>query len=376
MSYKTKKIKYEELEQEKLNFLIPILYEIDWDGVKYEILVNFKRRSKKAVIFGTGAIIKDKPLPVFSRASWMRHMSYNGIWYFDPTVYLGDLVLGWGYGTNDRWYLKDIAHLVGIFLKKMKVSNENTLFFGSSGGGFTSILLASMFRSRATAINPQLDVRQYFPGSVEQFEKAVLKSGEELIPERTNAAVFIRENGYLPVVHLVDNLFSAHDTKTQLQVFLSRLAADKVNCGDRLFVEFYSAKGGHSGMPSKEACLRIIEEDLARPMPPMQQFLLDSTPMPVELDLQVALADNLLTVMVNADPVNEFTEYAYYLCKNSGSQAIVKQGYIKDPQFVFRLEEPGRYFVRVFSKNKYFAEDEYTISDKYTEFVEYLERKA
>ena len=373
MSYKTKKIKYEELEQEKLNYLIPILYEIDWDGVKYEILVNCKRRSKKAVIFGTGAIIKDKPLPVFSRASWMRHMSYNGIWYFDPTVYLGDLVLGWGYGTNERWYLQDIAKLVEIFLKKMKVSNENTLFFGSSGGGFTSILLATIFRSRATAINPQLDVTQYFAGSVEQLQKAVLKPDETLIPQRTNAVVFIKENGYLPVIHLVDNLFSAHDTKTQLQLFINQLAADKVNCSDRLTVDFYSAKGGHGGMPSKEACLRIIEEDLARPMPPMQQFLLESTPMPVELDLQATLTSNLLSVTVKADPVNEFTEYAYYLCKNSGSGVIVKQGYIKEPKFEFTLTEPGKYFVRVFSKNKYYPEDEYTISDKYTEFVEFLE---
>lgn len=374
MSYKTKKIKYEELEQEKLNFLIPILYEIDWDGVKYEILVNCKRRSKKAVIFGTGAILKDKPLPVFSRASWMRHMSYNGIWYFDPTVYLGDLVLGWGYGTNDRWYLQDIAKLVEIFLRKMKVSNDNTLFFGSSGGGFTSILLASMFRSRATAINPQLDVTQYFAGSVEQLQQDVLKDGESLIPMRTNASVFIRENGYLPVVHLVDNLFSSHDTKTQLQLFLNQLAADKVNCTDRLFVDFYSAKGGHGGMPTKEACLRIIEDDLVRPIPATNQFRLESKPMPVELDLQVALAGDQLKVTANATPVNEFTEYAYYLCKNSGAQAVVKQGYIKDSEFVFKLEEPGRYFVRVFSKNKYYPEDEYTISDKYTEFIEFLER--
>lgn len=371
MSYKTKKIKYEELEQEKLNFLIPILYEIDWDGVKYEILVNCKRRSKKAVIFGTGAIIKDKPLPVFSRASWMRHMSYNGIWYFDPTVYLGDLVLGWGYGTNDRWYLRDIAKLVEVFLRKMKVSNENTLFFGSSGGGFTSILLASMFRSRATAINPQLDVTQYFAGSVEQLEKAVLKPDETLIPQRTNAAVFIKENGYLPVIHLVDNLFSAHDTKTQLQLFLNQLAADKVNCSDRLNVDFYSAKGGHGGMPSKEACLRIIEEDLARPIPKNIDICFESVPVFVEIQTEIAVTDNLLKVSVHVHPENEFTLYSYYLCKDSAAVALVKHGYCKESEFEYTLTEAGEYFARVFVKSKYSLDDDYSLADKFTNRVRF-----
>lgn len=371
MAYRTKKIKYEELEREKIPFLMPILYEIDWNGVTYEILINHKARCKRAVVFGTGAIVKDKPLPVFSRAAWMHQMSYTGIWYFDPTVYLGDLALGWGYGTNQRWYLKDIAHLLQIILRKLKIKSDNTLFFGSSGGGFTSILLASMFQSRATAINPQLSVQDYFAGSVQQLEAVVLKPDERLLQERTSVATFIKENGYMPSIHLVENLFSSSDIQTQLRLFLARMAEERIDCTDRLRVDFYSAKGGHGAMPSKEDCLRIIEEDLNRPLPRQRNIILEKTPMSVTMTLDAKIEENRFVVRVKADPVNEFTMYAYYLCKDTGGNALIKQGYIPSSQFEFPLAEPGIYSVIVFVKSKYSVEEDYTMISAFSEQLFY-----
>lgn len=356
--------------------MMPILYEIEWDGVTYEILLNQKRRSQKAVIFGTGAITKDKPLPVFSRATWMGQMPYTGIWYFDPTVYLGDLNIGWGYGTNRRWFLMDIAHLLQILLKKLAIKSENTLFFGSSGGGFTSILLASMFHSRATAINPQLNIRDYFPDSVKQLESAVLGPDEAFLQERICAATFIKQNGFMPAIHLVENLLSASDVQTQLRHFLERMAEERIDCSDRLRVDVYSARGGHGAMPEKGACLRLIETDLNLPLPKPRDLVLESKPMEVAMTVDTKIEGDRFVVRINADPVNEFTMYAYYLCASGGGIPLVKQGYIQSSRFEFELPESGSYFVRAFVKSKFSAQDDYTLINMCTEPLQYIRERA
>lgn len=57
IEYLTKQVTYEAFLKTELTEREPVLYEILWDGVKYEILINPIPGSNSAVIFGTGAII-------------------------------------------------------------------------------------------------------------------------------------------------------------------------------------------------------------------------------------------------------------------------------------------------------------------------------
>ena len=262
MKYAKKQVTYEEFLQLELSDPMPILCEILWDGVKYEILINRVAGSKYAGVFGTGAIIKDTELPVFSRASWMNLFPFTGIWYFDPTVYLGDLTIGWGYGTKERWYLEEIGQLIRHILAVCDISASQTLYYGSSGGGFTSVMLAAMLKGRATVINPQLSVLDFLPGHIEKLRRVVLNAGEELIPERVDAAEYIGSCGYMPETHLIVNTTSENDTNKQIPSFLRCLAQKQIDCTDRLRIDFYTSQGGHNAMPDKEVCIRTILEDL------------------------------------------------------------------------------------------------------------------
>lgn len=264
--YPTKFLAYEQLEGE--HFFSPngMIYDILWNGVHFSFFVHNHPGSSNAVIFGSGALGQHRK-PHFDRISWSTEIAATTIYYFDPTLYLADISIGWGYGTNDRWYLADIAALLKKILEKLNIPVSNTLFYGSSAGGFMSMGLAAMFHSRATVINPQFIVENFVPRSVESMKQMCLNEGESLLPERTHTAAIFEGQSYVPSIHIVENMQSKEDIIDQLIPFLKELTEMSLLCSGRLRVEFYSDPGGHGAMPPKEACLRHIAEDLARPLP-------------------------------------------------------------------------------------------------------------
>ena len=280
MLYPTKPVLYSQLEEEDFCSVDGTIYDILWDGVHFEFFIHYKPDSAQAVILGTGDV-GQHPRPYFSRISWAKELPYTTIYYTDPTSYMPPCTLGWGYGTNDRWYLENIAVLLYQILKKLNISTSDTLFYGSSGGGYTSMLLASMFRSRATVINPQYIPEKFVQRRVLALKSACLKKGEELLPERITAmAVFLKEN-YFPYLHVVQNIQAEFDIEAQLTPFLTQVSHSKPDCDGRLSIDFYSASGGHNTMPNKKLCLQQIAYDIARPIsatecedtPPVDSFL-------------------------------------------------------------------------------------------------------
>lgn len=265
--YLTKSIPYERLNGESFRSTESTIYDILWNGVHFEFCIHYKPESTRAVILGTGDVGGTKFRPSFDRISWAKELPGTAIYYYDPTIYLGESTVGWGYGTNDRWYLEDIAYLLHTILTKLGISAENTLFYGSSAGGYMSMCLAAMLESRATVINPQFIVENFWPRLVERFKQSCLKEGEHLLPERTHAASVFQNENYFPPLHIIQNIRAERDVQTQLTPFLASLCSHPVDCGNRLNIEFYADDGGHGAMPSKETCLLQIEEDLSRPLP-------------------------------------------------------------------------------------------------------------
>ena len=265
--YFRKSIPYERLRAERFRSTESTIYDILWNGVHFEFCIHYKPESTRAVILGTGDVGGAKFRPHFDRISWAKELPGTAIYYFDPTVYLGESTLGWGYGTNDRWYLEDMAYLLHTILTKLGISAENTLFYGSSAGGYMSMCLAAMLGSRATVINPQFIVENFWPRLVERFKQSCLKEGEHLLPERTHAASVFQNENYFPPLHIIQNIRAERDVQTQLTPFLASLCSHPVDCGNRLNIEFYADDGGHGAMPSKDTSLRQMEEDLSRPLP-------------------------------------------------------------------------------------------------------------
>ncbi|MBM6665312.1 heparinase II/III domain-containing protein [Flavonifractor plautii] len=268
--YPTVKIDYEALEQIQFVPQKGTIYDILWDGVHFEFFVHYKPDSTQALILGTGDV-GQHPRPYFARISWAREFPYTSIYYSDPTSYRKGCTLGWGYGTNDRWYLENIAVILMRILSKLNIKTEDTLFYGSSGGGFTSMMLASMFRSRATVINPQFIVENFWSKKVNALKDACLAEGETLLPERTAVLpTFLREN-WFPYLHVMQNIQAEADIERQLTPFLEQLSQSGCDCDRRLTIDFYSSEGAHKAMPDKDLCLRQIVADINRPIPAKRQ---------------------------------------------------------------------------------------------------------
>ncbi len=165
--YKKINISYEELWQLDFQTTEPFILKVDWDKVTYEFLIRIKPNASNTIVFGSGAGgFQEQPIgpPIFHRHSWMDEFEDTVIYYNDPTLYLGKLSLGWGQGELDRFYLQDIANILEIVFTKLKIDSKNVLFYGSSGGGFMSLILAGFVKGSTAFINnPQTNLLKWIP---------------------------------------------------------------------------------------------------------------------------------------------------------------------------------------------------------------------
>lgn len=59
----------------------------------------------------------------------------------DPTLYVNSfLQLGWGVGKNENYYLETSSLILKKIIEKMNIPLENTAIYGTSAGGYLSIL--------------------------------------------------------------------------------------------------------------------------------------------------------------------------------------------------------------------------------------------
>ncbi|RAP47423.1 MAG: hypothetical protein BZ135_02270 [Methanosphaera sp. rholeuAM6] len=206
-------------------------------GVEHEFVLNIKDNSDKLLVIGAGFIAKDKietfrNRPVFSRISWK--FTQSTLYYNDSTRKIDNVDLrgGWGIGTLDDWYLEDIAEIVKIIADKIYEYNannryKNLMFYGSSMGGFMSIILATLVKnSVAIAEIPQLelrDMRTNWPPLKEQLFNGFTDEEIEEYSYRLNVMDLIKREKYIPNAYLLLDCSSANDFNKQYKPFFDRL---------------------------------------------------------------------------------------------------------------------------------------------------------
>lgn len=181
------------------------------NNVKYEFLIQLKSDSKNLVCFGSGALNgsdlkRFEQKPRFNRQSWK--IKESTLFYNDPTRYIDNSMLGgWGIGTPDDWYLENIKEIILKITEFYKIKNENILFYGSSLGGFTSILLGTLVKdSKVLADVPQLTFEnaKYF----QHIKSKVFPnlSDEEIKNNynyRLNVLDLIKKERYIPNAYII-----------------------------------------------------------------------------------------------------------------------------------------------------------------------------
>ena len=129
-NYKCVEIDYDEIKNLNLENEEPVYLIVRKGYVKFEFIVRVKKDSDRGIIFSSGAYNYNKiSLPVFQRYTWMNEFQENLIYFNDPTLYLGKINLGWGYGTEEEFFLENIGDIIQKLLVIMKVYNNKTVLY-------------------------------------------------------------------------------------------------------------------------------------------------------------------------------------------------------------------------------------------------------
>lgn len=133
-----------------------------------------------------------------------------------------------GVGTKERHYIKDYSRIVKKIGSILDIADKNVFYYGSSAGGFMSILLAIQHKfTTAIVNNPQTKINKYRERHKGLLYKAVFPelSEEEILnkyPERMSIAEAIKLNEYVPRVYYLRNALYDFDIDNHYNPFLKK----------------------------------------------------------------------------------------------------------------------------------------------------------
>lgn len=229
LPYRVETIFYDELADYEVKRDEMYILRVKKDNVPYEYLINRKSGCDKLVVFNNAVVSKgDVKHPVFQRHSWSDGLKTSSVYCMDPTLYVSSfLKLGWGVGKNDVHFLEFSSRILETLIKKMEIRTQDTVIYGSSCGGFISILMG-IFVKGATVVadNAQFDLTGW---SYKEVLAGVLTFcfddlGDALkYMDRFNVVNAFEKNGYIPPLYICVNLLSEADNSSQLIPFLKRM---------------------------------------------------------------------------------------------------------------------------------------------------------
>ncbi len=259
------KIKYEDLDKLEYpkNELIYLI--VEYENFDYEFLLRDLDESDKLTVLGSGAFNKEKGYdrtgPWFNRWSWT--FDDSTLYYHDPTLYLADDIYGpWGLGTPETWYLEKISIITAKIAEVMGVRNNDILFYGSSAGGFTSLMLSIMVKdSVCLAEVPQFDItswgsfwRPLKNASFDMDDKEFV----EKYGNRVSVMKLIQQKEYIPNAYILMDCSAEYDFTRQYLPFFKRLNNFKYDIkGNSMKLIIFGKNMGHSALP-KDVVLSMI----------------------------------------------------------------------------------------------------------------------
>ena len=264
-TYQKEAVDFKELDQFEIPYE-PLYLSVNYNQVSYEFLLNRQQSSDKLVVFGSGAFNAEKMKPpIFQRYSWMSDFTESTIFYNDPTLYNGSLNLGWGQGTEERFYLEELATILKVILKNMNITNDKTLFYGSSAGGYMSLFLAGFLKgARALVNNPQTIVTNYYQSHVDNMLAVAYPSlsRDEILEkynERLNVLEFYKKIEFVPKITYIQNIACSHDFNKHYWPFIKGLKEMDENIFNHEieFILYANKEQGHNPLEKAESIAHI-----------------------------------------------------------------------------------------------------------------------
>lgn len=173
----------------------------------------FKKGSTKLVVMLQGGIDRTKmQLPIFQRWSWAEEINASILILNDPTLFDNDLVLGWWQGSEEQYAIPSACQFIKVVINKLGYSCKDILFYGSSAGGFSSLMMAGYLKgSMAIVNNPQINLIKYHRGPVQDLwtNKFRGMSNEEVFeryPTRLSVSEWFKSIHYIPKIVYYQNV--------------------------------------------------------------------------------------------------------------------------------------------------------------------------
>jgi pimeloyl-ACP methyl ester carboxylesterase len=173
----------------------------------------------------------------------------------DPTLELHDeMNLGWYIGTDEHDASEELSRFIRHFAEALGIPQSKIVIWGSSGGGFSALALASHIeKATAVAINAQTDIFAYELVRVVEtvrrncFGSKIEKQIKEQFGPRVNMGQAWRSNRSSRVI-LIQNKLDTHHYACHFRPFWESLggtAEGGASADGRHYAWLYSDPRGH-----------------------------------------------------------------------------------------------------------------------------------
>ena len=260
LPYPVEKIGYEELENYEIKENLLYILEVKKDDVKYEYLINKKQENNKLIVFNNGAVAGGKvKYPVFQRHSWANELKTSSILCMDPTLYINDLSAGWGIGKNENYYLENSSMILKKIIEKMDIRLEDTVIYGTSAGGFLSIMMGIYLKgAKVVADNSQLILSNWIVKPA--LDSVIFYCFDNIVDslnyiDRFDIIEAFKKHKFVPKIYLHVNMCSEADNSKQLVPFLKEMENVRgiKNYQDIEVILHYEETKGHVGLDKDDA---------------------------------------------------------------------------------------------------------------------------
>lgn len=156
-----------------------LMFSRERDGLRYDFAFARKPGAERLFVLFSGAADRRKiDPPVFQRWKWADYFPGHVLYVSDPALHEYErLGLGWYIGVGSRDPLPFIAETVSELADLLEISSSRIVHYGSSGGGFASLrMLDFLPDTTSVAINPQITLKKYNKGFVNNYLKACQNS--------------------------------------------------------------------------------------------------------------------------------------------------------------------------------------------------------
>ncbi|MGO2040666.1 MAG: prolyl oligopeptidase family serine peptidase [Staphylococcus equorum] len=267
-----KKCKLNDLNLSFLKSVNSEVFCVNKDNVDFNFKLSLKPNNNKLLVFSNGALDPSKNTPpVFMRAKWADDFTANCLYIDDRTIHYNGLRIGWGIGTTTRHYLEDYSTIVKEIAHLLVINPEDIIYFGSSAGGFMSIMLATMHKGTTAIVNnPQTYVHKYYRPAVEKMyetifptmsEKTILKN----YGMRFSVTSMMKSKKNVPKILYIQNASHKPDMESHYEIFNKMLDTNKLSKKNIIFFLYNDPVSGHSAI-SKEMTVDIVNKWLQKPL--------------------------------------------------------------------------------------------------------------